>query len=49
MTYIQEFLEREAKRRGISVDLLLFLKDWLIKHIIAIDRKMGVYLLKKKK
>jgi len=46
---IQKFLEREAKRRGISVDLLLFLKDWLIKLIIAIDRKMGVYFLKKKK
>lgn len=46
---IQEFLEKEAKRKVISIDLLLFLKDWLIKHIIVVDKKMGAYLFKKLK
>lgn len=44
---IKEFLEEKDYKRGYSLDLLIFLRDWLVKHIIVVDKKMGAYICKK--
>ena len=39
--------EFEANRTALTVDLLLFLKDWLCHHIGETDRKIASYLKSK--
>lgn len=46
-TVIKDFIDKELTQKGVTIDLLLFLKDWLVKHILIMDKKMGKYLNKR--
>lgn len=36
----------EAKKVGLSIELMRFLKEWLIKHISGTDKQLGLMLNK---
>lgn len=45
---IKEFLEKKAKGEiTLSVEVISFLKDWLVKHIMGTDKKYGPFLIEK--
>ncbi|MGB9762086.1 MAG: bacteriohemerythrin [Caldimicrobium thiodismutans] len=45
---IKEFLDKKAKGEvTLSVEVMSFLKDWLIKHIMGTDKKYGPFLKEK--
>lgn len=45
---IKEFLEKKAKGEiTLSVEVMSFLKDWLVKHIMGTDKKYGPFLIEK--
>mgnify|MGYP001626180519 CR=1 FL=1 len=45
---IKEFLDKKAKGEvTLSVEVMSFLKDWLIKHIMGTDKKYGPFLKQK--
>jgi len=35
----------QAKKTGMSEDLLTYLKEWLINHILVEDKKLGAFLV----
>lgn len=39
-----ELVENKASTTSFKLEILLFLRDWLVKHIIASDRKIKKYL-----
>jgi hemerythrin-like metal-binding protein len=47
---IKEFLDKKAKGEvTLTVELMSFLKDWLVKHIMGTDKKYGPFLVEKMK
>ncbi len=47
---IKEFLNKKAKGEiTLSVEVMAFLKEWLIKHIMGTDKKYGAFLQQKMK
>ncbi len=47
---IKEFLNKKAKGDvTLSVEVMTFLKEWLIKHIMGTDKKYGTFLQQKMK
>ncbi|MGC9141544.1 MAG: bacteriohemerythrin [Caldimicrobium sp.] len=45
---IKEFLDKKAKGEvTLSVEVMSFLKDWLLKHIMGTDKKYGPFLKQK--
>ncbi|MFN3505075.1 MAG: bacteriohemerythrin [Caldimicrobium sp.] len=45
---IKEFLDKKAKGEAtLSIEIMTFLKDWLIKHIMGTDKKYGPFLVQK--
>jgi hemerythrin len=47
-TLVKQVLELQAKFKSgqaiLTLDVMTFLKDWLVKHIQGDDKKYGVYL-----
>ncbi len=48
---VQKFLEeRESspdQKRNLTLEVMKFLKDWLILHIMGVDKKFGPYIITK--
>jgi hemerythrin-like metal-binding protein len=45
---IKEFLDKKAKGEvTLSVEVMSFLKDWLLKHLMETDKKYGPFLKQK--
>ncbi len=45
---IKEFLEKKAKGEAtLTMEVMTFLKDWLVKHIMGTDKKYGPFLQQK--
>ncbi|MDW8094977.1 MAG: bacteriohemerythrin, partial [Caldimicrobium sp.] len=45
---IKEFMDKKAKGEvTLSVEIMTFLKDWLVKHIMGTDKKYGPFLQEK--
>ncbi|MFN3406289.1 MAG: bacteriohemerythrin [Caldimicrobium sp.] len=45
---IKEFLDKKAKGEAtLSIEIMTFLKDWLVKHIMGTDKKYGPFLVQK--
>jgi len=47
---IKEFLDKKAKGEvTLTVEVMTFLKDWLVKHIMGTDKKYGPFLVERMK
>lgn len=47
---IKEFLDKKAKGEAtLSIEIMNFLKEWLVKHIMGTDKKYGPFLVEKMK
>ncbi len=42
---VKEFLDKKAKGEAtLTMEVMTFLKDWLVKHIMGTDKKYGPFL-----
>lgn len=47
---VKEFLDKKAKGEAtLSIEIMNFLKEWLVKHIMGTDKKYGPFLVEKMK